>query len=372
MPRASSAAISCFRQPMTSLLECRRQVGVVCHRGDRLARQTARLGAGEQCRPAAEDGEHVAPVAAGVLVRGSTCVRCRAGCRAAARRCRGHRRYSTGLLVWRCRRHGLHRHAARAVTRRAAPAPRRESPCRVPRRGDASSHLLKKRLRILAAISLALSYKKRNPYLGGLDERTSRASIRSAPSTPRPCRYTDGSARQATDHHRPSSAAGHHAGDAARLVHPPRRHDDLRRRDRRPLPRVASDRPHPMGIGASGAHRRRRPKGRGSAWSRRSVADPNTRSTRCLRRETRRDRHQAGHGELRVSPCSNSSTRGRRVAEGAHYVTVMDLGVRSTLLSPVNGIVRQRFPEEKVQAWVKHNIEEVGQLEYLLPQLLVR
>jgi hypothetical protein len=56
-------------------------------------------------------------------------------------------------------------------------------------------------------------------------------------------------------------------------------------------------------------------------------------------------------------------------AEGVHYVTVMDLGVRSTLLSPVNKIVRQRFPEEKVHAWVKHNVEEVGQLEYLLPLL---
>jgi hypothetical protein len=56
-------------------------------------------------------------------------------------------------------------------------------------------------------------------------------------------------------------------------------------------------------------------------------------------------------------------------ADGVHYVTVMDLGVRSPLLSPVNEIVRQRFPEEKVDAWVKHNIEEVGQLEYLLPML---
>jgi hypothetical protein len=56
-------------------------------------------------------------------------------------------------------------------------------------------------------------------------------------------------------------------------------------------------------------------------------------------------------------------------ADGAHYVTVMDLGVRSALLSPANRIVRQRFPDDKVRAWVKHNIEEVGQLEYLLPQL---
>jgi hypothetical protein len=56
-------------------------------------------------------------------------------------------------------------------------------------------------------------------------------------------------------------------------------------------------------------------------------------------------------------------------ADGAHYVTVMDLGVRSPLLAPVNRIVCQQFPDEKVRAWVKHNIEEVGQLEYLLTQL---
>ena len=54
---------------------------------------------------------------------------------------------------------------------------------------------------------------------------------------------------------------------------------------------------------------------------------------------------------------------------GAHYVTVMDLGVRSAVLAPVNRIVRHRFPDDKIRAWVKHNIEEVGQLEYLLPQL---
>ncbi len=55
--------------------------------------------------------------------------------------------------------------------------------------------------------------------------------------------------------------------------------------------------------------------------------------------------------------------------DGAHYVTVMDLGVRSALLAPVNRVLRRRFCDEKARAWVKHNIEEVGQLEYLLPQL---
>jgi len=57
-------------------------------------------------------------------------------------------------------------------------------------------------------------------------------------------------------------------------------------------------------------------------------------------------------------------------SDGTHYVTVMDLGVRSALLgSVVNRVVRHRFPDDMVQAWVKHNIEEVGQLEYLLPVL---
>ena len=54
-------------------------------------------------------------------------------------------------------------------------------------------------------------------------------------------------------------------------------------------------------------------------------------------------------------------------SDGAHYVTVMDLGVRSPWLAAINRIVRRRFPQDKVQAWIKHNIEEVGQLEYLLP-----
>lgn len=56
-------------------------------------------------------------------------------------------------------------------------------------------------------------------------------------------------------------------------------------------------------------------------------------------------------------------------ADGAHYVTVMDLGVRSALLSFVNSVLGKRFTEAKSRAWVRHNIEEVGQLEFLLPQL---
>ena len=55
-------------------------------------------------------------------------------------------------------------------------------------------------------------------------------------------------------------------------------------------------------------------------------------------------------------------------ADGAHYVTVMDIGARSALLAPINGRV-PAVSRRDGAAWVKHNIEEVGQLEYLLPQL---
>jgi hypothetical protein len=58
--------------------------------------------------------------------------------------------------------------------------------------------------------------------------------------------------------------------------------------------------------------------------------------------------------------------------EGAHYVSVMDIGARSALLTPVNFLLTRRFPDEMVRAWAKHNIEEVGQLEFLLPGLSTR
>jgi hypothetical protein len=47
----------------------------------------------------------------------------------------------------------------------------------------------------------------------------------------------------------------------------------------------------------------------------------------------------------------------------------MDVGARSPLLAPVNRLLCRRFSDQTLRAWVKHNIEEVGQLEYLLPQL---
>lgn len=58
-------------------------------------------------------------------------------------------------------------------------------------------------------------------------------------------------------------------------------------------------------------------------------------------------------------------------SQGTHYVSVLDLGARSPLLDPVNHYLLARvFPERMARAWVKHNIEEVGVLEHLIPDAL--
>lgn len=56
-------------------------------------------------------------------------------------------------------------------------------------------------------------------------------------------------------------------------------------------------------------------------------------------------------------------------SDGTHYVTVLDVGARSALLPLLNRVLTHRFPDPMVRAWVRHNIEEVGQLEHLLPRL---
>jgi hypothetical protein len=56
--------------------------------------------------------------------------------------------------------------------------------------------------------------------------------------------------------------------------------------------------------------------------------------------------------------------------DGTHYVSVMDLGARSPLMAPANRYLTSRvFPEPMGHAWITHNVEEVGVLERLLPEL---
>lgn len=58
-------------------------------------------------------------------------------------------------------------------------------------------------------------------------------------------------------------------------------------------------------------------------------------------------------------------------ARGTHYVSVLDLGARSPLLGLVNRYLLTRvFGERMARAWVVHNVEEVGVLEHLLPDVL--
>ncbi|HWR84355.1 MAG TPA: hypothetical protein VN200_00030 [Rhodoglobus sp.] len=60
-----------------------------------------------------------------------------------------------------------------------------------------------------------------------------------------------------------------------------------------------------------------------------------------------------------------SEGRGR-----THYVSVLDLGGRSALARPLNAYLRSRvFTPGIEQAWVRHNVEEVGRLEHFLPGL---
>jgi hypothetical protein len=59
--------------------------------------------------------------------------------------------------------------------------------------------------------------------------------------------------------------------------------------------------------------------------------------------------------------------------DGTHYVSVMDLGSGSRLMTPANHYLTSRvFPEAMARAWVVHNVEEVGVLEHLLPGLAPR
>ena len=53
-----------------------------------------------------------------------------------------------------------------------------------------------------------------------------------------------------------------------------------------------------------------------------------------------------------------------------HYVSVMDIGAPVWFLRPVNRLLSTRLmPEPKLRAWIKHNVEEVGVLEHILPSL---
>lgn len=53
-----------------------------------------------------------------------------------------------------------------------------------------------------------------------------------------------------------------------------------------------------------------------------------------------------------------------------HYVSVMEIGAVARAFAVLNRyLTRRRFPPEMANAWVVHNVEEVGVLEQILPVL---
>src|SRR4051812_36049724 len=57
--------------------------------------------------------------------------------------------------------------------------------------------------------------------------------------------------------------------------------------------------------------------------------------------------------------------------EGTHYVSVLDIGARARLMTPINRYLTARgVPEPLLRAWLVNNAEEVGYLEYLLPEVI--
>ncbi|MET0715812.1 MAG: hypothetical protein ABWY57_12945 [Mycetocola sp.] len=62
-----------------------------------------------------------------------------------------------------------------------------------------------------------------------------------------------------------------------------------------------------------------------------------------------------------------------RAENATHYTSVMDIGSRSPLAGPMNRYVRRRaFAPGMAEAWVKHNVEEVGILQEILPSLFLK
>lgn len=59
-----------------------------------------------------------------------------------------------------------------------------------------------------------------------------------------------------------------------------------------------------------------------------------------------------------------------RHPEGTQYDSHLVVGMESSLGQLFNRFARTRmFPEEMARAWIKHNVEEVGNLENFLPRL---
>ena len=125
--------------------------------------------------------------------------------------------------------------------------------------------------------------------------------------------------------HRPRTPAPGEPGRPAVVVHPPRRRHGVRRRADCALPRLAPARPRP-----AGALVPRRPgvptRGRAFASSRRSAARPRTSSTSSSGWSGSTAPASAWCSVAVESGCSSLEHTWSPGVEGAHYVSIMEIG----------------------------------------------
>lgn len=86
---------------------------------------------------------------------------------------------------------------------------------------------------------------------------------------------------------------------------------------------------------------------------------------------TRLDEGGFAHESRRLGlPVVKMEYHFEQVPEGTLYRNTMTVGLGFTLGKPVNRLIKSfAFDEAYAHAWIKHNIEEVGNFELFLPQL---
>lgn len=63
----------------------------------------------------------------------------------------------------------------------------------------------------------------------------------------------------------------------------------------------------------------------------------------------------------------------KRVPGGTLYENSLVVGFPSRMAAPLNALIRRvAFPDDKGVAWLRHNVEEVGNFEFFLPQLYAK
>lgn len=76
------------------------------------------------------------------------------------------------------------------------------------------------------------------------------------------------------------------------------------------------------------------------------------------------------HPRLHGVPIAVMRYRFQRARQGSYYTNSLTVGFPGRFTRVLNGLIRRFvFGEERGQAWIRHNVEEVGNFECFLPAL---